>query len=108
MVPAGARVWGDGASDADRVAEAVSAGEGAFRIPAPEADREVHFGAAPASGDRLPGTAENCRRTGVHTGYTFRHLPLRSCNPPAFKNPEANLAIFAARIARSSFRILSD
>ena len=44
-----------------------------------------------------------CRRTEECNGCTYCHLPVSSCNPPAFRKEDAKRAIFAARIARSNF-----
>lgn len=46
---------------------------------------------------------ETIRLPGEYIGYTNDHLPVRSCRPPEFKKEDANRAIFAARIAFSSF-----
>lgn len=77
-------------------------------IPVPGDNIPVLFGTVPPFGV-LPSsdTAERSHPIGEHNGYTWYHLPVRSCNPPAFKKPEANLAIFAARMAFSNFTIRS-
>lgn len=50
-----------------------------------------------------PGCGEMYHRIGEHNGYTLPYLPVSSCKPPLPRNPEASRAIFAARMAFSSF-----
>ena len=60
------------------------------------ADPEAGTGPVPVCGD-------SCRRAEGYIGYTWIHLPVRDCSAPLPKNAEAIFAIFAARMAFSSF-----
>lgn len=52
--------------------------------------------------DPGPGSSDNFHRIGGCIGYTYNHLPVKSCSPPLPKKEEASRAIFAARMAFSS------
>lgn len=57
--------------------------------------------------DPLQDFCESFHRIGEYSGCTCPHLPLSICNPPALRKEDANRAILAARMAFSSFEILS-
>ena len=78
--------------------EAGAAGEGDRAFPAAGAKALAGTGYDPE-----PAGGCKSRRSGVHIGYTSYHLPKRLVRPPCPRNPEAIRAIFAARMARSSF-----
>lgn len=49
------------------------------------------------------GFAGSCRPAGGYNGYTWFHLPDKNGMPPCPRREDASLAIFAARMAFSSF-----
>lgn len=63
--------------------------------------------AVPIVGERgghpVSACGGNCHPAGEYSGYTWSHLPIRFCSAPEFSSVEAIPAIFAARIAFSSF-----
>ena len=67
------------------------------------------FGVPDADSAAIPGSgfADSCRPAGEYSGYTWFHLPDKNGMPPWPRSEEASLAIFAARIAFSSFPIRS-
>ena len=85
-----------------------AAGEGVVEAPdnslrgAPEGALVAPVGVSPGS----DFSARSHRAVGC-SGYTWFHLPVRSCKPPELRKEEANFAILAARMAFSSFAIRS-
>lgn len=59
----------------------------------------------PAGAGWVPGMIfeHGCHLSGVYIGYTYFHLPVSKDRPPCPNNPDAIRAIFAARMAFSSF-----
>lgn len=54
----------------------------------------------------VPGDVGMCRRAAECTDYTWNHLPVKKERAPLFSATDAAFAIFAARMAFSSLRIL--
>ena len=63
--------------------------------------------AAAGALDPVFDCGNNCRPAVEHNGYTLNHLPVRNGLRFRLREADANLAIFAARMAFSSFPIRS-
>ena len=71
---------------------------------APEADMEApRVAAALEAASGAPACGGSCHPAVGYNGYTYGHLPRIFCSAPDWSREEAVPAIFAARMARSSF-----